>query len=118
MYVCGRDRLYRPIIVLKYSVLLESKPLPEPEDVIGAALMSVMFVEKYLMENGVVENLLQIGDNSGTGILSMPYKLVRAVLGFMTQINRGRARTVFGVNAPTTISVIWNAVRYFLDENT
>lgn len=50
--------------------------------------------------------------------MNAPYKLVRAVLSFLTQINRGRARTVFSLNAPTTISVIWNAVRYFLDENT
>lgn len=63
MYVCGRDRLYRPIIVLKYSVITQTQPLPQPEDVIGAALMNIMFCEKYMFENGVIENLLQIGDN-------------------------------------------------------
>ena len=118
MYICGRDRLYRPIIVLRYSVITQMRPLPEPQDVIGAALLNLMFLEKYMLENGVVENVIQISDNTGSSILTMPYKLVRAVLQFVTAINRGRARTVFGVNAPTSISVIWNAVRYFMDENT
>lgn len=36
----------------------------------------------------------------------------------MNKMTDGRARIVFGVYAPTTISVIWNAVRYFLDKNT
>ena len=48
----------------------------------------------------------------------MPFQLVKGVISYMSQIARGRARTVFMVNAPTAISFVWNTLRYFFDENT
>lgn len=118
MYVCGRDRMYRPILVMKYSVINEFSPLPEPDDVIGAAMITLYFNMKYMWEDGVIENMLKIGDNTGTTIFTLPYKLMKAVMSYITNVNRGRARTVFGLNAPMTISAVWNTVRYFMDENT
>ena len=59
-------------------------PLPEPEDVVGATLIWLFFMLKYMMEDGVVENVLIVGDNSQTSIFNMPYKLIKAVMGFLT----------------------------------
>lgn len=75
-------------------------------------------MQKYMLENGVVENYLQVGDSEGLNIFTTPFKLVQAILQFMTCINRGRSRTVYEVNSPTSISVLWNTVKYFMDENT
>ena len=116
MYVCGRDRLFRPIMILNYGVP-QTTPPPQVDDVVGAAMITVLFVNKYMLKDGVVENLLQVGNNAGTSLFTMQYSLIKGVLGFMTAINRGRARMVAQINAPQTISVIWNTVRYFVDEN-
>lgn len=118
MYICGRDRLYRPILIMKYNVIQMSDEYPEPEDVIGAALITIFFMQKYMMANGSVENYLQVGDSEGLNIFTTPFKLVQAILQFMTCVNRGRSRTVYEVNSPTTMAVLWNTVRYFMDENT
>ena len=85
---------------------------------VGATLIWLFFMIKYMLEDGVIENVLIVGDNTQTSVFNMPYKLTKAVMGFLTQVIRGRVRTVFGLNAPSTISVIWNVVRYFLDENS
>jgi hypothetical protein len=58
MYICGRDRFYRPIMCMKYHVLHEMPTMPEADDVIGAALVTILFLKKYMWEDGVVENHL------------------------------------------------------------
>ena len=118
IHISGRDRLYRPIMIIRYNILLQTKPMPEVEEVIGVALMNLMFMSKYMLEDGIIENIIQVGDHYGNKMVSMPFKLLKGIMGFLTQIIRGRARTVFMLNAPKTISFVWNTVRYFLDENT
>lgn len=120
MYICGRDRMFRPIIVLRFQVLLSmnnESPL-DPDDIISAALVNIYFMKKYMLQDKVLENIIQIMDKSGLTLFTMPFKLMKPVFSFIPNIIRGRARTVFGLNAPSTISIIWNTIKYFLDENT
>ena len=44
--------------MLRYNVIMQIKPTPQVEDVIGAALLNIMFMQKYMLENQVIENIL------------------------------------------------------------
>jgi len=57
-------------------------------------------------------------DCSGVGVGSIPYSMIKTGLGFMTNMNKGRAKTIFALNSPSVISILWGVVRHFLDENT
>ena len=58
IHVCGRDRLYRPVTVVRFKALLEIKPMPHPNEVIAAAAIYLFFVYKYMLKPGKVENLI------------------------------------------------------------
>ena len=65
---------------------------------------------------GKIENIVFVNDKRDLGDFSINYKLLKAIIGYTTGIFRGRVRTFFVVNAPTTFSVLWKAVSYLLDE--
>lgn len=44
LYICGRDRLFRPIVVMRHRVIQGFNPLPHSEDVIGAALITILYM--------------------------------------------------------------------------
>lgn len=44
IYVCGRDRLFRPIIVMRVHVLNEMHLTPEVDEVIAAIFLNIKFV--------------------------------------------------------------------------
>jgi len=52
MHVCGRDRLFRPVVVVKFKVLIDIKPLPHPNEVIAAASLTLFFIYKYMLKDG------------------------------------------------------------------
>jgi len=52
IHVCGRDRLYRPVIVVKFRVLIDIKPMPHPNEVIAAAALNLFFIYKYMLKKG------------------------------------------------------------------
>ena len=118
IHVAGRDRLFRPILIIRYKIIVNMKPQPQVNDLIGAALMTFLFIDKYMTENGSIENIVQIGDFDGTRISAMPVKLMKGIGQFLTQFARGKQRVIFMLSAPKTISFIWNTVKYILDENT
>ena len=55
-------------------------------------------------------------DLSGNSIA--PWGITKDVISFMPKFNKGRVRTFFVVNCPSSVNYIWATVRYFLDENT
>jgi len=44
MYVAGRDKLFRPILIIRYHVLAKMKPQPSVDDVVAAAIINITFV--------------------------------------------------------------------------
>lgn len=118
MHVCGRDRLFRPVVVVKFKVLIDIQPLPHPKEVIAAAALNLFFIYKYMLKEGQIENLIQIMDGRGVGVSSIPLSMMKHGLGFLTNMNKGRARTIFCLNCPSAVSILWNIIRHLLDENT
>jgi len=86
IYVCGRDRLFRPIIVMRVHVLNEIELTPEVDEVIAAIFLNLKFVQHYMLRDGIVENLIQINDASGISLMNIPIKLMKGVLGFLANV--------------------------------
>jgi hypothetical protein len=45
----------------------------------------------------------------GLGIFNTPYSIMKPVQAIMQKVNIGRQRAMFGLNAPTTFSVLFKA---------
>lgn len=57
-YVQGRDKMFRPLMVIKPAKVFACSP--EAEDFIGSILVMMGFVFNNMMLDGHVENLVQI----------------------------------------------------------
>ena len=118
MYICGRDKCYRPIICVRPKIIMDMSPVPATEEVIAAQVQVICYALDYMMIDGVIENFNLILDMKDLGAFSINYNLMKSVLAYSASAMKGRARGVFVMNAPKTFSVIWKVVRYFLDDNT
>jgi len=49
------------------------KPLPPIDDILAALLQNVMYIEKHMLKNGHVENILVLEDLSGVNLATVPF---------------------------------------------
>jgi len=71
-----------------------------------------------MMCPGTVENGLVIMDSQSMGLLSLPIMKVKAILTTIQSNYKCRARTIFALNSSTAVSILWQTVKYFIDEAT
>ena len=60
IYIAGRDRNYRPVVVFNASLF--NTLLPDPEDVTSAHLFIFSYIQKYMFCLGHIENVHTIMD--------------------------------------------------------
>ena len=118
MYIAGRDRNYRPIIITQASLINSMDPQPSNEDLVGMVFIVAEYIGKYMLKPGHVENMINIQDLGGQGIMGMPHSKIKSLLGVIAGQYKGKAARVFALNSPTSFSVLWQVVRYFIDPNT
>ena len=114
VYISGRDRFYRPIVVIRPKLMFDMEVTIE--ELIACQASTFGYVEQHMMKPGQIENIVFVCDLCELGVLSINYSLLKAIISYVVGVFRGRVRTMFVMNAPTTFSVIWNTVRYLLDE--
>ena len=118
MYISGRDRSYRPIVIINSIKLLNMSPLPTTEEVCTATCIIFEYLGKVMFIPGIIENLILIVDNKGVNVFTMPYSLVRGIISCISSLYKGKGRANFLLNAPMSFSIVWNATKGFLDEAT
>ena len=118
IYICGRDRFYRPIIVVRSPVIAQMMEQPTEDDMVTAAMIVMEYIHLHMHIPGRIENNIQINDSMHEGLMGLPVMKVKAVLQTLQLNYKCKARTIFAVNAPATITFLWNTIRYFIDENT
>lgn len=116
IYISGRDRFYRPIVVIRPKLMFDMNPVCTVEELIACQAAIFGYVEQFMMKPGQIENIVFVNDQRDLGVFSINYTLLKAIISYVTGVFRGRVRTFFVMNAPTTFSVLWNAVSYFFDE--
>ena len=117
-YIAGRDRCLRTIVVCNPSVIFTMKPVPTGNEVIASLMATTAYNQSYMLQDGVIENVLIVINMQGLGIFNMNYGLMKEILAYMVKVMKGRARSIFILNAPSTFSAIWKVATYFIDETT
>ena len=118
IYICGRDRHYRPLICLRSKKILDMKPFPTGEDIVGAVLIMFEYMRAVMQRPGIVENIVLVINSKGANVFSMPYKVITQCISTITSMYKCIARGIFVLNAPITFAYAWKTISYFMDENT
>lgn len=117
LYICGRDRHYRPILVTNPWLLLKQPEMPSDEQVIACAMIVMEYLSKYMLIPGKVENCLTIFDLNNS-VMSLPISKIKSLMTTMQLNYKCRTRNIIMLNAPKTFATLWWAVQYFIQENT
>ena len=97
IYVCGRDRFYRPIIVINGYMMNTLDPEPSTEELITTFLFYGQYLKHHMLWPGGIENLIQIMNLNNQGVAQLPVKKIKAVIGAITSQNKCVARNIFAV---------------------
>lgn len=80
------------------------------------------FYFEYILENfllpGQIENWVVIMDLYNMGLWSLPINNLKTIMGYLSNNYRSRLYKCYIVNTPGTISIPWNIVKGFLEQNT
>ena len=93
-------------------------PVPTGPEVIAGLVAALAYNNTIMQKDGLIENVIMIINMDGLGVFNMNYGLMKEILGYITQVMKGRARTIYIVNASSTFSAIWKVATYFIDEMT
>lgn len=107
MYIGGRDRQYRPYMVMQPALIIELQP--DPLEALAAMFIQMAFVNRTMLLDGKIENLIMILNLEGLGVFNTPYSIMKPVQQISQKINIGRQRAMFALNAPTTFSMLFSA---------
>ena len=118
MYVAGRDRNYRPVIVVRPAVLDLLPELPSNDQIMGCICLVLEYVIRHMHLQGQIENVIMVIDLVGKGIFSIPVGVFKSIMQTIQLNYKCKSRNLFILNAPGAFTAIWNTVQYFLDENT
>jgi hypothetical protein len=84
IYLNGRDKHYRPILIVKAEKFMKIMPVPAIEDLITLALWFFEFMEKHMLVPGRIENVIMIIDCKNLSVWNTPYAILKAVIGVLT----------------------------------
>lgn len=69
------------------------------------------------MKPGIIENIVLVMNMAEFSFQKAPIYIAKHLINSIGANYKGHARAVFLVNAPTAFSMVWNTIKYFLDEN-
>ncbi|ORM40628.1 CRAL-TRIO domain-containing protein C3H8.02 [Babesia sp. Xinjiang] len=114
IYVHGRDRCMRPVVVLQLSNVGKCSH----ELVLRCIFFMLELTIRKLMIPGRIEQWRVIVDMNGTNLLGMQVTLIKQIARALTVNYRGRLSQMFLINAPYIISGLWGLVKNVLPEVT
>lgn len=126
MYVHGRDRNFRPLIVIRPRVITELGIVSfllitdktEHHDGIMACVFMMEYVRANLFIPGQVENWNLLIDLDNLGLMGIPYKSLKSFLETLQGQYRCTSARVFIMNVSYVFNVVWSTVKGFLEEHT
>ena len=116
IYFFGRDRMFRPVMILNMRKILDMKiPL---DDVKNLLLYVIEWGIKNMLLPGKVEVYSVIADLTKVGILEIPVKMLKNMVGILQNNYRGRMYKFFLFNTPLLIKGIYKIVEPLLEKFT
>lgn len=122
-YIHGRDRMFRPIIIINPRQLRMFKDYKMEQSIMfEQTIRACSFIMEYVLKNihlpGQVENWLVICDVNKLGISEIPVKLVGKVIGCLSDNYRCKSRRMFIVNTGMAIKWAWKVIQTFMQPHT
>ncbi|OMJ85670.1 hypothetical protein SteCoe_12939 [Stentor coeruleus] len=116
LYIHGRDRYFRPLIVLDVPKIDMKKH--SVQDYMDLTIFTMQFVKEHMLIPGKVENWVNIVEMGKLGIRDIPFKPMVKLLGTLQKIFKCRLAHSFVLNPPSSIYYMWTCVKPFIDKAT
>ena len=116
MYVFGRDKFFRPIIILDVTKFDFKRY--HIDEYIEATIFLTMFVIEKLLIKGKVENWLNFTNMDHQGISQLPIKAIMKMTQVAQKVFKCRLAQSFVLNPPSSIYYIWTCCKPFIDKAT
>ena len=109
LYIYGRDKNLRPIVICDIKKLMENKDLfgSNSSDLINVCLFMLEWMETFMFVEGRVENFLLIVDCKGIGVFSAPYLIFKQVMNVIQEYAKGKIKATFCLNTEVGFGMIW-----------
>jgi hypothetical protein len=117
IYVHGRDHRFRPLIVLNTAIYLKNTNKYSIEEMIYSLIYFFEYMVQHLLIPGQVENWSIICDVSKFSVIIIPKEL-KMILGTLSSNYRCRLFSMYILNLPFLLSLIWKAVKIMLNPTT
>lgn len=116
MYLGGRDRHFRPYIVMKPAVLFDSGC--DDKEAIAAVLAFFTWIFQHTLKNEHVENVVNLVSHEGMTLWGMKWALMKNMMPILQSLNAGKSRGFYVVNAIPFFAMIFKVASVFIDANT
>jgi hypothetical protein len=119
LYFHGRDKCFRPTIVIDCLRLIEEKGESHSLAFVQETVVDAMnyFVD-HLAIPGHVEQVIVIADLSGCSVWNAPIEEMDKCAQTLTSRFRGRLNKLFLVNTPLVFYAFWSVIKVFIPERT
>ena len=118
MYIHGRDRWFRPLIVLNPTALLSFKSYDQ--DAIGNEIIKwSIFIIEYIMDHlflpGQIENYVIICDVNKLGVTEIPKSILgKKIIDWLSKGYRYRSKRMHILNTNWAIKIAWKVIEGFM----
>lgn len=118
IYIGGRDRHFRPYLVITPAKMFQLSPVPTPEEGMATSLLQYYFMCDHMFHDGNIENIIAIQNQEGLSLFNMQWTLMKNMMPPIAQIQAGRSRGMYILNSIRSFSMIFSAVSYFMPATT
>ena len=80
LYIHGRDRNFRPCVVIQPRIMAERRPKPGIENIRGSVTYMLTYVLDHMMLPGQVENWNLLVDVAKVGLTVLPIGQLKTLL--------------------------------------
>lgn len=117
MYTYGRDKRFRPILIIRVELYIELSKKYKYEDFLKAVIYFTEYLINHLLIPGQVEDWVVITDLRNASIFSIP-KDFNDFVKVMQSNYRARLRINFVIGMNIIFRGLWSIIKNFMDPNT
>ena len=118
VYFHGRDKNFRPFLIVKVIVFQAMKSEFTSIDSIMVGIVAFEYFLEHLAIKGRIENINIVLDCKDLNVFTAPYRIIIDLLGAIQSQFKCICKSIFCLNSPSTFSILYNGVKAFLQDHT
>ena len=115
LYVHGRDKWFRPILIFKTSILA-SWLQEHTQDVLDVWMYVTHYAVDHILLPGKSENWIAVNDLSNVATSRIPVKFWIEMASLLQMHLKWRAHLSFGLSVTFAIRMLWKIISPFVDK--